>query len=102
MIEEVDFGAGYAEIVQHLEEFLARFWSAEILPVLPEPHADTLLPGIIDNFPSLLGRPFAPKAFDDVVLETELSRHAGELLHAIYAFGTTVEITPDGAARFNP
>ena len=102
MIEEVDFGAGYAEVVQHFEKFFARFRSAEILAVLPEPHANSLLPGIIDHFFSLLGRPFAPEAFDDVVFESQLACHACEFLHAIYAFGTAIHIAPNSAAGFDP
>src|SRR6266853_1157730 len=90
VIKEVDLGAAYADVAQHFEKFLSRFRSAQILAVLPEPHANSLLPGIIDDFFPLLWRPFAPETLDDVVFETELSRHAGEFLHAIRAVGTTI------------
>ena len=102
VIEEVELGAGDAQVAQHLEELLPSLGRAQLVGVPPEPHADALLARVADDVAPLVHRPLAPDAFDDVMLEAELAGQAGELLHALDALRPAVDVPPDRAARLHP
>src|SRR5215471_15973369 len=70
--------------------------------MLPEPHADALLPGVIDNDFSFLRAPPSPEALDYVVLKSELPRHTRKFPHAFHGLEASIEITPNGAAWLDP
>ena len=102
MIEEINLRACHAEVVQHLEELFARFGSAKLFAMFPEPDTYAQLARVSHNLFSPLGCPFAPKFLENAVVESQFRGHPREFLHALDALQTIVEVAPHCASGLNP